>query len=123
MIDNKESFQSRVVPWLHECFGEDISNDKLERSDRFIEEALELVQACGYSKERVLELIDYVYDRPAGEKYQEVGGVMVTLAALCQAHGLDMHGCGEKELHRIWGKIETIREKQKNKPKTGALPQ
>lgn len=116
------SFQNRVQPWMLACFGPAISADCLERSDRFIEEALELVQAGGYSKERAHQLVDYVFDRPQGEIAQEVGGVMVTLAAYCLAHGIDMHACGETELARIWTKVETIRAKQAAKPTGSALP-
>lgn len=105
-----------------ETFGVEISSDMLERSDRFIEEALELGQSLGHPKERAHALIEYVYGRPVGEPSQEVGGVMVTLAALCLAAGLDMHESAETELARIWTKIDVIREKQKSKPRGSALP-
>lgn len=115
-------FQDRVKPWMLACFGEEISNDKLERCDRFIEEALELVQAIGYSTERAHALVDYVFNRDIGEPHQEVGGVMVTLAALCLASGLDMNKAAEDELARIWTKVEKIRAKQAAKPTGSALP-
>lgn len=115
-------FQSRVKPWMDACFGAEISSDRLERNDRFIEEAVELVQSGNYPKDRVLALVDYVYDRPIGEVKQEVGGVMVTLAAYCLAHDIDMHDCGEVELARIWTKVEQIRAKQAAKPTGSALP-
>lgn len=114
--------QSRVQPWMMACFGPEISADKLERSDRFIEEALELVQSGDYPKERVLALVDYVYGRDKGEMPQEVGGVMITLAAFCLAHDIDMHEAGETELARIWTKVDKIRAKQAAKPTGSALP-
>jgi len=104
------------------CFGATIAADKVERNHRFLEEALELVQACGCSQADARQLVDYVYGRPQGDINQEVGGVMVTLAALCLANGLDMHEGGEKELARVWNKIEQIRAKQAAKPKGSALP-
>ena len=116
------SFQQRVQPWMMECFGEKISSDLLERCDRFLEEDFELVQALGYPKERVAALRDYTWSRPKGEPSQEVGGVMVTLAALCLAADLDMHEAGETELARIWTKVEQIRAKQAAKPTGSALP-
>lgn len=116
------SFQSRVQPWMMACFGPGISADKLERNDRFIEEALELVQASDYPKDRALALVDYVYGRDQGEINQEVGGVMVTLAAHCLAHGIDMHSAAETELARIWTKVDKIRAKQAAKPTGSALP-
>jgi hypothetical protein len=116
------SFQQRVEPWMRECFGDVIPFDKTERNHRFIEEALELVQACGATASECHQLVDYVFNRPVGYPYQESGGVMVTHAALCLANGLDMHQNGETELARIWTKIEAIRAKQAAKPKHSPLP-
>lgn len=118
------SFQNRVGEWMGQCFTPEIIADKLERSDRFIEEALELVQACGYDAARAHALVDYVFGRPVGEPSQEVGGVMVTLAALCNPHGLDMQQAAEAELSRILRPeiIEKIRVKQASKPTGSALP-
>jgi hypothetical protein len=117
-------FQRRVHAWLLECFGSQIASDKVERIDRFTEEAMELAQSLGYSRERAHALIDYVFDRPTGEPSQELGGVMVTLAALCPAHGLDMHAAAERELARITQPevIAKIRAKQAAKPTGSALP-
>ncbi|MDB5760558.1 MAG: hypothetical protein JWM30_3847 [Burkholderia sp.] len=115
-------FQSRVQPWMMECFGPTISADKQERNHRFLEEALELVQACGATQSEAHQLVDYVYGRPVGEKSQEVGGVQITLAALCLANDLDMHQAGEVELARIWTKVEQMRAKQAAKPKHSPLP-
>ncbi len=116
-------FQQRVQPWLMECFGPTIAGDREERNHRFLEEALELVQSCDCSASEAHQLVDYVFGRPVGEPAQEVGGVMVTLAALCLANGLDMHAAGETELARIWTKVEAIRAKQAAKPKHSPLPE
>jgi len=123
MIHDAREFQYRVQPWLLECFGERIANDIIERNHRFLEEALELVQACGCNVDEAHQLVDYVFSRAVGEQRQEVGGVMVTLAALCLAHGLNMHEAGEIELNRIWGKIDIIRSKQAAKPRNSPLPE
>lgn len=116
------TFQDRVAPWMQACFGPEISADSVERNHRFIEEALELVQAGGCTRSEAHQLVDYVFDRPAGELDQEVGGVMITLAALCLAHNTDMHSAAETELARVWDKIDTIRAKQAAKPKHTPLP-
>ncbi|WP_369952339.1 hypothetical protein [Ralstonia syzygii] len=118
-----EEFQARVQPWMMACFGPEIAADAQERNHRFLEEALELVQACGATASEAYQLVDYVYGRPAGDKHQEIGGVMVTLAALCLAQGQDMHAAGETELARIWTKVEQIRAKQAAKPKHSPLPE
>jgi hypothetical protein len=111
------SFQQAVEAWTVECFGEEVANDKTERSYRFIEEAIELVQATGTTKEDVLKWVDYVYSRPVGKTEQEVGGVMITLAALCAAHDIDMKWEGWLEFRRIDTPelMEKIRAKQVTK--------
>ena len=119
----KPSFQDCVNEWMQVCFGEEISSDVVERNHRFLEEALELVQSLGITKSDVLKLVDYTFGRPAGEPSQEVGGVMVTLAALCSTNNLQMKECGNVELKRVWTKIDVIRKKQETKPKHSPLPQ
>lgn len=104
-------FQARVHEWILACMGETIAADKRERNFRFGEEALELLQAAGCSKEDVLDLVEYVYSRKVGELPQEVGGTMVCLAALCTAHGIHLGEAANAEVVRIWGKIDQIRQK------------
>lgn len=111
--------QERVRSWVIKCFGLDIANDRNERNERFLEEALELVQSAGLTKDQAHNLVDYVYARPKGEIEQEVGGVTVTLDALCSAHNIDREACEETEINRIWGNIDKIRDKQKKKPSMG----
>lgn len=118
-----DDFQERVEPWLHDCFGAAIAADKVERNHRFLEEAMELAQACNCTASEAHQLVDYVFRRPVGDPRQEVGGVMNTLAALCLAHGMNMHVEAEIELARVWENIEKIRAKQAAKPKHSPLPQ
>jgi hypothetical protein len=110
--NSQTSFQSRVEPWMNACFGPEISADRLERGDRLLEEVFELLQSGAYPRERVRALEDYVWSRP----------VMVTLAAYCLAHRIDMHSAAETELARIWTKVEAIRAKQATKPVGSSLP-
>jgi hypothetical protein len=116
------TFQDRVNPWMQACFGDAISKDLIERNHRFLEESLELVQSTGCTSSEAHQLVDYVFGRDVGDPHQEVGGVMVTLAALCLAAKMDMHQCGETELSRIWTKVDVIRAKQAAKPKHSPLP-
>lgn len=122
MREVMSEFQDAVMEWMMECFGAEISDDRRERSHRFIEEAIELVQATGITREEVLMLVDYVYGRPPGEVMQEVGGVTVTLAALCGAHKISMQNCAVAEVARVWTKIDVIRAKQATKPRGSPLP-
>lgn len=119
----RSNFQTEVAKWMQVCFGSDISADQLERADRFTEEALELAQTMpGFTAERAHALVDYVFGRAVGERQQEVGGVMVTLAALCNTVDIEIEAAAETELARIWKKVEQIRAKQAAKPTGSALP-
>lgn len=123
IASRRAGFQAEVGDWMMVCFGTEIADDLLERGDRFIEEALELAQTVpGFTAERAHALVDYVFGRPIGERGQEVGGVMVTLAALCNTFGLSITGEADRELARIWTKVDVIRAKQAAKPTGSALP-
>lgn len=115
-------FQQRVLEWMMACFSMEICRNQTERNHRFLEESLELVQSLGCTASEAHQLVDYVFNRPAGDPEQELGGVMVTVAALCFPNNLDMDEAAETELVRIWTKIEKIRAKQAAKPKHSPLP-
>lgn len=117
------SYQLRVQQWLEVCFSPSVRADVRERTHRFLEEALELAQANGCTRNDAISLIDYVFGRPQGVPEQEVGGVMVTLASLCSASNINMDEAGNRELERNWERIELIRAKQKAKPHGSPLPQ
>lgn len=119
---NAHDYQSRVLAWCIHCFGNEVALSLPIRNFRFLEEALELVQATGCTKLEVLKLVDYVYGRPIGEVKQEVGGVMVTLSSLCSAQRIDMSECAEVELARVWTKVDQIRTKQATKLAPYPLP-
>ena len=95
------SYQAHVAEWMMTCFGADITHSLEERCLRFFEEAGELCQALGMTEDQARELVSYTWSRDKGEPSQEVGGVMVTLAAMCHAANLDMAADGEAELVRI----------------------
>ncbi len=116
--DKGAPFQARVADWMMTCFGAGITNSLEERCLRFFEEAGELCQALGMTEKQAVDLVTYTWGRDKGEPGQEVGGVMITLAAMCHAAGLDMVVAGETELARI-GAPETIDEiRRKHHAKT-----
>jgi hypothetical protein len=82
------------------------------------------VQSLGCTEEEAHKLVSYVYSRDIGEPFQEVGGVMNTLAGLCNANDLRIDENAEKELARVNQPeiSEKIRLKQLAKPKFGPLP-
>lgn len=104
-------FQKLATAWCKSCFGEAILKDKKERSYRFLEEAIELAQACSCDEEQAHELVKYVFSRPAGVPYREIGGVMVTLAVLCETMFESMEEAGIAELARNIENTEKIRVK------------
>ncbi|MDR3551234.1 MAG: hypothetical protein P4L31_07515 [Candidatus Babeliales bacterium] len=124
IIKIQKEFQSKVRQWVINCFGEKIADDTIERNHRFLEESLELVQSTGCSREDAHALVDYVFDRPVGEVYQEIGGVMVTLSALCSANKQPLFVNAMIELNMINQPeiIERIRIKQSKKPMASPLP-
>jgi hypothetical protein len=123
-----DTFQMRVGRWMDACFEPATVEDEVEHKDRFLEESLELVQSLGFTAARAHALVDFVFARPVGDPPQEVGGVMVTLAAMCNAvrrpGGLQVMPAAEVELYRINKPdvMARIREKQKTKPQGSALP-
>ena len=123
LFNSRGTFQRRVRPWTVAAFGEAAAMDAWERKTRFNEEAIELLQSLGYSKEDVLTMVEDVYaNKTPGDPEQEIGGTMVTLASLCNALGYDMHAAGEKELDRCIANIDKIRAKHATKRLRSPLP-
>lgn len=116
-----KSYQERVHEWAVACFAEDAA-DVTERNHRFLEEALELYQAVGASREEALALVDYVFGRPVGEAKKEIGGVALTLNSLASALGITVEGRAEEELLRVWQIIDKIKAKRATRVKGSSLP-
>jgi len=119
-----DHLQGQVGSWLIQMWGEGPAFNTAERVQRFQEESNELCQAMGLTREEAHMLVDYTWNRPAGEPFQEVGGAMTTLAALCYAAGLDLQAATVAEFNRCNGPavMQRIREKQALKPKSSPLP-
>ncbi len=95
------NLQDRVHEWVLEAFGFDAAANKTERNHRFLEESLELVQAQGCTASEAHQLVDYVFGRPEGEASKEVGAVLLTLSALCNASDIDMSDAVSNELENV----------------------
>jgi hypothetical protein len=93
--------QSRIGDWVRSTLGEDVARNIPERALRAAEEVIELAQACNVPAETLHRLVDYVFSRPAGKAYQEIGGSMVTLYAAAEALKLDADVCLVMECERI----------------------
>lgn len=110
------SFQVRCLKWILAWLNSKLVWNKQERNQRFLEEALELVQSLDMDRETAHALVDYVFGRPKGEPSQELGGVMNTIALLAETNSMSMWHAGEEELSRCWDNIEKIKAKQLLKP-------
>lgn len=112
------NFQKHVAQWCVMVFGETIARNIKTRCYRFYEEATELVQSLGMTQDECTTIQKYVFGRPVGVPRQEMGGTMVTLAALAEPAGLEMWEDGWCEAHRCEQPevIAKIRAKQANKP-------
>lgn len=120
-----KSFQKRAGAWAVECFGSQLGSDPKERNHRFFEEATELVQACGMTENEAIAAVKYVFARPIGDKLQEIGGVMTTLAVLCHVQGINMMEAAEIDLLEISvpEKRDAIAAKRMTKPDFSAQSQ
>lgn len=118
------AFQDRVCEWIVKCFPPMLYASKRERALRFLEEAMELVQAEGLTCHDAHRVITYVFNRAVGETQQEIGGVLVTLAALCWNEGIYLDVAAKQEIERIEDPaiMETVRAKQANLPYLTASP-
>lgn len=109
-------YQDRVRDWTKKCFGDSVDLDNQTRQVQLLEEVLELLQAVGLSKDIVAQMVELVYSKEKGDIYLETGDVIVSLAAFCTCHGLNMSHCGEKALEICIENTEKIRQKQSSKP-------
>lgn len=101
---NKDFFQKSVATWGKTNFGA-IAYSKQERAFRFLEEALELCQACEVNLGQVKHIAGIVYSKPIGTKEMELADAQLNLYALANVHGVSLEevtqnrflGCLEKD--------------------------
>lgn len=119
-----DKLQDCTEQWLTHCFGAEVLDDVQERNDRFLEEALELYQANGGSVRDASRLIKYVFSRPRGEPFQEVGGVMLTLMGLCSALKMHLSRAARTELVRQLEpeRVARVRAKRASRQPGSPLP-
>jgi hypothetical protein len=102
----------------------DIGNeDRFERSDRFLEKVIELLFELNYSPARITAMINFVRNESEALDYEDeveinryIGGVMVTLSALCTSQGIDLSECSSNELARITKESSRKAKKKDTKP-------
>lgn len=124
-IGARNGRQQSVLQWADEAFN--TSGDKVETSPRvrmlrLVEECAELAQAEGLSVQDIAHVVSVVYGRPVGEHNQEVGGVIVTLMAYCEAKRISLVAAEMQEIARINNKsLDHFKQRQREKTAQGLL--
>lgn len=95
--------ENRMKKWVVSRIGVDHMQPK-ERAMRLLEEAIELAQSEGISRDQVFAQTQHVYDRPSGIPSSEAAGVAVCLLAWCAARGYELKKLALREIIRIEGK-------------------
>jgi hypothetical protein len=125
-LQNSRSRYTRqliVSEWLLKTFGED-SLSRFNRALRFLEEAIELVQAEGLLVEEAQKLLEYVYSRPLGSPPQEAGGVGLALLAYCESIGYSADHLETDEIERVLAlDPDHFRKRQAEKIAAGVAPE
>lgn len=96
------NFQHDVWDWYETMFrGTREEHTTKTLGMRFLEEALELAQAVGLSKEDVMRQMEYTFSRPKGTVESEIAGTIITLQHIAGDHIIDVQDEALKELRRI----------------------
>jgi len=112
--------QAAVEVWVRKTFGDKIMDDEAERGRRVLEEAVELAQVEGVTRQDAHKIIDAVFKKPKGELSQELGGVIVTLLAACARHEIRLDDIARAEIDRVQkGDGKKFRDKQATKSALG----
>lgn len=114
--------QRRMSAWVARCFGVDRAVSLQERAARTLEEAIELVQACGLPQAKAVTILHEVYLNPPGEIAQEIGGLTTTVLSLAEALNLSADECEQRELERVEAlPADHFRQRQARKAAVGVL--
>lgn len=92
--------QETIWKWTALAFGERFAHED-ERVARAVEEVVELAQAIALPREFLHKIVDSVYERPAGNASQELGGALLTLLAAAEALDFDAEECLMAEAQRV----------------------
>jgi NTP pyrophosphatase (non-canonical NTP hydrolase) len=100
----RDQRQTMIADWARLAFGHDEATSLPQRGIRLLEETIEAFQAVGGAEDKAIELVKYVFARPAGKIGQELGGVAVTTLALAAAAGLSADEEERREVQRVLNK-------------------
>jgi hypothetical protein len=91
-----------------------------ERADRVLEETVETFQSAGRPEGRAHVIVQGVFAKAPGDLRQQIGGLMHTLAAMCEAAGFDLLELAEAEFARV-DTPETIKRCRQKQAAKAAL--
>jgi hypothetical protein len=97
------TLESRVAEWIKTRIGEENAHRR-ERAMRLLEEAVELAQSEGITREQINRQTAHVFARPIGDPRQEAAGVAVCLLGWCAATGNTLIDLATAEIERIEAK-------------------
>jgi hypothetical protein len=89
----------QMLDWCYKTFGS-VAPGHVERATRLLEEAVELAQCAGVTRQTAQRLIERVFSRPPGKMAQEVGQVQNLLECFAECVGLDAAHEGRREFDR-----------------------
>jgi hypothetical protein len=114
-------YTERGADWVRRALGEAVLNDRQERALRFLEEAVELAQACGLPEAQASRLLARVYAKEPGGVKEEMAGSYFTLLMLARAHDVSIDWELLKEFRRVDTPemIARIRQKHAGKAADG----
>lgn len=108
-----------VLHWAKSVFG-DVAMDPTERALRMMEEAAEVAQGVGVPLDIIQRTVARTYQRPVDDPAKEIGGLLVTVYALCGRLQLDPEFLLDTEVERILSKDPQLwRDKHNMKVKDG----
>lgn len=92
-----------MLHWAHSTFGP-VALNKVERTLRIVEEAVELAQADDCPKEKLHAIIERAYGRPKDTAFKEMGGLLVTVYSRCGLDGWEPEAVLAAEVDRVLSK-------------------
>lgn len=110
-----------ATDWVRRCFGDSHFKNVHIRSLRNVEETVELAQAIGVPRDKILLCVNKVYDKPEGNIENEIGGSLLTLVVLCEAMGKDPEEMLGNEVRRVLAKSPEFFAKRNQDKVDGGL--
>lgn len=98
---NLNELAERAALWDVETFGPAVYGSIRERAMRTLEEAIELAQAGGVTRDEIARLVEHVYSKSIGDQQEEIADVMLCLLVYAHRVGMDLDGQMPKLLDRV----------------------